>query len=332
MKPHPPNRFTPGPAAVLATLLLGSGASTAAPFLYTAPDLLLVVRQTGNASDLIVNLGQVTRFTAVAPGTSLPITALTPAQLTAAFPNLNDLSWSVTAANRPPVDPTYPLQTIWATAPRLDAGTAAPAWLRKGQFVQGNAASQIDALGVNAALTSSLLPGGPNNTATAVVLPVSAAYPIAPVLGPDGNFAGTFQGRVESVTPSDFDSQPGIVSRADFIELAPGSSAAGTLNQPGRFLGYFEFKPDGSLTFVSPTSAPPPPTITGITRQGDTTTVSFDTVPGVQYRLRRTDASGLTTPITSWSLQATTTGTGSVASFQDASSNSIHFYAIEALP
>lgn len=332
MKPHPPNRSNYGPAAVLASLLLGSGAAVAAPFVYTPPDLLLVVRQTGNAFDLVVNLGKVTQFTAVPPGTSVPITALTTTQLSAAFPNLNDLSWSVTAANRPPVDPAYPLQTIWATAPRLDAATAAPAWLRKGQFVQGNAASQISALGVNAALTSSLLPGGPNNSATAVVLPISAAYPIAPVIGSDGNFAGTFQGRVESVTPSDFDTHPGIVSRADLIELAPGTSAAGTLNQPGRFLGYFEFKPDGSLTFVSPTSAPPAPTITGITRQGGTTTVSFNSVSGIQYRLRRTDASGLTTPIASWSLQGTTPGTGSVASFQDTSADSIHFYAIEALP
>jgi hypothetical protein len=260
------------------------------------------------------------------------VDAFTTAQLTGAFPNLNDLQWSVAAANRPPVHPAYPLQTLWVTAPRTDPATPAPPWIRKGQFVQGTAGAQIDGIGVNAALTSSLLPGGPNNTATAVVLPVSAAYPVEPVIGPDGNYAGTFQGRVETVTTPDFDATPGAVSRADLIELIPGTTAAGTLNQPGRVLGTFELKPDGSLVFLNPGAAPVAPTITAITRQGDVATVSFNTVAGTRYQLRRTTAPGLTTPIASWSTQASLTGTGASATFQDTSTGEVHFYAIEALP
>ncbi len=333
MKPFDsPSRFRPA-AAWLATLVAAGGThALAAPFLYTPTDLILLVRQVGNASDLVVNLGSVTNFNTLPAGSSLPIPQVSLAQFTAAFPNLNGLLWSVAAANRPPANPNFPLQTLWVAAPRTEPATPATPWLRKGQFVQGNAASQIDGVVANAALTSSLIPGGPNNTATSVVLPVAANFPIAPLLGADGNYVGTFQGKVESLTPDDFDSAPDNVARTDLFELLPGTSAAGTLNQPGRYLGTFELTSAGNLSFVVASAAPPAPTLTGITRVGDVSTVSFTTAAGFTYRLRRTGAEGLTTPISGWTSLGTTTGTGSTASLQDNSPGGPGFYAVEVTP
>lgn len=319
-------------AAAAAGLAFSAGALHAAPFLYNPGDLLLTFRQTGGASDLVVNLGKASQYDGLPAGTTLPVTNLAAAQFSAAFPGVNALRWSVAAANRPPVDPNFPLQTLWVTAPRTDAATAAPPWLRKGQFVQGNAGAQIDAVGVNAALTSSLLPGGPNNTATGVVLPVAASYAIGPVFGAEGNFVGTFQGRVENVTPDDFDADPANVSRSDLFELAPGTSAAGTLNAPGRALGFFELKPDGTLSFRTGAAAPPAPEITGITRNDGVTRVEFQTAAGFTYRLRSTDAAGLGTPVSSWSTGASLSGTGSPLTLEDRVADSARFYAIEVRP
>ena len=331
---HPPtSRIRPHPFLPIAAALLGvfgSSQANAAPFLYAPGDLLVTFRQPGSAGDLVVNLGRVTQFTAVAPDQSVPLPAVTASALTAAFPSLSGLRWSVAAANRPPGDPGFPLQTIWVSAPRLDPATPAPAWLRKGQFVQGNAASQIEAIGANSTLVSSLLPGGPANTATLVVVPGSASYPLGPVLG-DGNYVGTFQGNVESLTPDDFADAPERRSRADLYELQPGTTAAGTLNAPGRHLGFFELSPAGALTFNTITAALPSPRITRIARQGEATTVTFETVAGANYRLRYTGPAGLVSPISTWNTSGSGAGTGSPLTLQDTTSDGVRFYAVEAL-
>lgn len=337
MKIRPPTQHPPLPppaAAGLVAVLLGLTLDAhSAPFVYTPTDLVLVFRQPGNASDLVVNLGKVTAYNGLPAGTTRVVDALNTAQLKEAFPTLNDLQWLVAGANRPPANDAFPLQSLWITAPRLDPETPATPWIRKGQFVQGNAASQVDALGVNAALTSSLLPGGPNNTATAVTLPVSAAYPVEPVIGPDGNLSGAFQGRVESVTPSDFDATPAAESRADLVELLPGTTAAGTLNQPGRTLGTFALRPDGSLVFRVPAASAPAATIRSITRAGQVTSVTFSSASGARYRLRRTDATGLLAPLQQWtSLETTVAGTGGDATLQDTHTGDAAFYGVESLP
>lgn len=332
MKVHRTNKLIRGFATLVGGFALFTGALQAAPFLYAPGDLVLAFRQTGNASDYVVNIGKATNFSSLTVGTSVPVANLSVDQLNAAFPTVNGLKWSVAAANRPPVDTNYPLQTLWVTAPRIDAAIQSNPWLRKGSSVQGNAGSQIDGVGVNAALSSSLLPGGANNTATGVVIPVNAPFPIGPVLGTDGNYVGTFQGIVENLTADDFDLDSSNVSRSDLYELIPGTRAGGTLDVPGRFLGYFELKPDGTLTFTNPASTPPVPNITSIVRNGNVTTVSFNTVSGVTYRLRYTDAAGLSSPLSTWSTGASVTGTGSVLSLEDTHTDPNRFYVVEAQP
>lgn len=332
MKADRTNTLIRGFATLVGGFALFTGALQAAPFLYAPGDLVLAFRQTGNASDYVVNIGKATNFSSLPAGTSVAVTRLSTEQLNAAFPTVNGLRWSVAAANRPPVDTNYPLQTLWVTRPRSDAAAQSNPWLRKGSSVQGNAGSQIDGVGVNAALSSSLLPGGANNTATGVVIPVNAAFPIGPLFGTDGDYVGSFQGIVENVTADDFDLDASNVSRSDLYELIPGTRAGATLDTPGRFLGFFELRPDGSLTFTNPVSAPPAPTITGLSRNGTVTRVSFNSVAGVTYRLRYTDAAGLSSPLSTWSTGASVAGTGSALSLEDNSAGSIRFYAVEAQP
>ena len=314
-------------AAVVGGFALFTGTLRAAPFLYSPGDLVLAVRQSGNAYDYVVNLGKATNYNNLPSDTTIAVGNFSVAQLNAAFPGLNELKWSVAAANRPPQDSNYPIQTLWVTGPRLDASVQSPVWLRKGQFTQATAGAQIDAIGNNAASSSSSQAAGPTNTVTGVVIPVSTDYTLGPAVGDSGNYVGTFQGNVETLTPADFDGDPGNVSRADLYELQPATS---TLGLPGRYLGYFELKPDGSLTFNTSAPLPPRPTITNITRTGDVTTVSFTTVSGATYRLRSANAAGLTTGVSTWTTGASISGTGSVLSLSDTNTADIRFFAVDA--
>jgi len=304
-----------------------TGTLPAAPFLYSPGDLTLAVRKTGNAYDYVVNIGKATNYNNLPGGVTFTVTNLSATQLGNAFPDLNDLQWSVAAANRPPADGNYPTQTLWVTRPRAEVSTQSVPWLRKGQFTQATAGAQIDAIGVNSATYSSGATSNVDNTISGVVIPVSTDYKLAPVIGDDGNYVGLFQGRVETLTASDFDSSPANVSRADLYELQPATS---TLGLPGRYLGYFELKPNGALTFSTASASPARPTITGITRTGNVTTVSFTTVNGANYRLRATDATGLSTPVSTWAIGSSVVGTGSVVSLSDTSTAAIRFFAVDA--
>lgn len=315
--------------AVAATLLVVPGLS-AASFLYAPGDLLLTLRQPGNAADLVVNLGPASVYSTLPAGKSQVVAQVDPTLLSATFPSLNGLAWSVLAANRPPVVPEFPLQTLWVGGVRLDPGAHSSPWLRKGQFVQGNAGAQIDAIGKNAAAFSSGQPAGPANTASAVAIPVGNAFAVGPVLGDPPTLVGSFQGRVETVTPDDFDTDPANVSRSDLYELIPGTRAEGTLDAPGRLVGVFALKSDGTLTF-STGDQPPVPVVAGINHSQGVATVTFRSWTGVTYRLRSTDESGVANPVSTWAIGASVNGDGSYLSLQDSPATPVRFYAVEAL-
>ena len=320
-----------GGGLALLTATLG-----AAPFAYNSGDLILGFRQIGGpAPDLVVNIGPGSIYEAVAPGQRLVVGNLTASQLNTAFPDLNGINWSVTGAVRALGDPNYAAQTIWATAARTDVNVPSVPWRRRNQFGQGGAASQFAAVGVNAATYSSVQPAGTNNTTTGVLIPLAdpSSY-TALVENADNSsasdFNGGFQGSVENTTPFDFTSLEPL-SRADLYELIPGTTSAGTVNTAGKWVGYFDLTPSGTLTFTAASTAPAAPTITGVQRSGNITTVSFTTANLVNYRLRATDAAGLTTPVATWSTNAVTrAGNGSVQSLQDTNGSNIHFYAVEA--
>src|ERR1044071_409513 len=63
-------------------------------------DLVAGFRKTGGSQgsyELIVNLGNITNFEALAAGASTNISTYAPSNLTAAFSSLNNLQWSVFA-------------------------------------------------------------------------------------------------------------------------------------------------------------------------------------------------------------------------------------------
>lgn len=330
MKLHRIPEIIRGATAVVGGFALFTGTLQAAPFLYSSGDLVLAIRQTGNANDLVVNIGKATDYSTLPEGTTLTVANLASSQLATAFPSVNGISWSAAAAIRSVGVAGFPFQTLWVTAPRADAETQSAPWLRFGQYVQGNAGSQIDAIGNNAAAYSSSQSSNANNTAVGVVIPTSSDYRVSPVLGDSANYAGTFQGNVENTTPGDFDLDPSNVSRSDLYELIPGASADGTLNTPGRYLGYFELSPGGTLTFNAATKALTAPAIKAIWRNGEITTIAFTTVANATYRLRSTTA-GLSLPLTSWETGASVSGNGALATLQETNSAATRFYVIEAL-
>jgi hypothetical protein len=311
-------------AAAVGGFALFTGTLPAAPFLYRQGDLALTFRKTGGASDLVVNIGRATNYNALPAGTTITISNLLVSHLATAFAGVNDLAWAVGGANRLGGDPNYPIQTLWVTRARLDSSTQSNPWLRKSQFDQGSTAGQVDGVGAKAATYSGNVASNANNTATAVIIPSNNLdYGLNVIIG-NGDYDGSFQGNVQNLTASDFDSDFANVSRSDLYELLPGNDT------PGRYLGYFEFQPDGTLTFNTIAPPPPRPTITNIIRVGNVTTVSLTTTASATYRLRYTDAAGLATPVSTWNIGSSLSGTGSVLPLSDTNSGDSRFYAVDA--
>ncbi len=312
-------------------MLAASGASSlvGATFKYSNCDLVVGFRIPGGASDLVVDIGPITSYDSLPAGTSVPITQVSGDQLLDTFSSLNGLEWSVGGAMRGNVNyPQYPLQTIWATSPQSVPGVPGPIWVRKGQFTLGTTAAQIDAIGAGGVTYGSSEPEGPNNSASAIVIPSTEPTSYTAAIGVGGDFAGTFQGLVENQTPDDFDSLS-VSSRSVLYELRPVTGVE--LNTPGKILGTFDLSPEGALTF---TAGEPPSraTITSILYSHGNPTISFTTVGAVTYRLRSTDASGLSKPISTWSVTgASIVGNGGIQSLQDGEAPaSNRFYAVEA--
>jgi hypothetical protein len=151
-------------------------------------------------------------------------------------------------------------------------------------------------------------------------------YAYSYYMGAGGNYAGTFPGTVETATGPSFTSG-GQPVRADFYQLLPGSG-------DGTYLGYFEFNPNGVMTYHSgPSQAVtiPRPTITGTTRVGTNTTVTFTTATGAFYSLRYTNSAGLKAPVSSWpTAGSAVTGNGTPMSISDPTADPLRFYSISA--
>jgi hypothetical protein len=322
--------------ALAGGLVWFTGSLQAQTFQYTKGDLVLLLRKTGSPADYAVNLGNATEYNNLPPGTLVTIDRLSQAQLGLAFPDLNGVRWSVAGVNRLPVTfPEHPPQTLWIARPRGELAEQSAPWLRRSASLQGNTGSQVDAIGVRARYAGNdLLAAGPDNTATGVIVPLTGAFQnfnLSAPIGPGGNYANNFQGNVENLTPDDFTASPSNVSRSDLYEVEPGTASGGTINAPGRYLGYFELKADGTLTFNT-TVTVPTPEITGISREAGVTTLSFPTVSGVTYQLRATGAAGLTTPVSTWTAGASVVGDGTEKTLQDNSADAIRFFIIEAQP
>ena len=117
-------------------LLPGCWLAHAQYFQYTSHgDLLAGFRKPGAGNyELVVNIGNITNLLALSPGSTLALTAYSPAQLSDSFSSFGGLQWSVSATVVGAPGSTWDgfgRSTIWYTLPRqaAEVPTSAPARL-----------------------------------------------------------------------------------------------------------------------------------------------------------------------------------------------------------
>jgi hypothetical protein len=178
-----------------------------------------------------------------------------------------------------------------------------------------------------------------DNTASLVREPINNTYSLSSFIGGKfdprrSDFQGTWPRSVEDITPDTFTNSV----RSDLYEVRPLGYVdphTGLTNGSAAYLGYFEFKPDGSMTFTranaSTPPGPPPPPKLSIARSGTISTISFATTNGATYTLYYTSANGLGQPAANWpSSPNTITGDGTTKSFVDSSADSTRYYRVSA--
>jgi hypothetical protein len=296
--------------------------SAQAQFTDNNRDLILTFRQTGfdgkgNSSthDFEVDLGQASIYYGAAWGSSIPITAYTTTQLSTLFNNFNDLSWSVGGcvdADGDGGSAAKPDGTLWLTDPRANPGTPSAAWVCRDIYSQANGCQGIETIMDNDGVDSQLYHSTALvDTSTALSITANTTWAPDSALGALGNYNGGFSGVVENTTPHTF-ATAGSPSRSDFYELQPSASLIGG---PGTYLGYFELKTNGSLTFYAQYTQP----TLSITSDGVNVYISFSTTPGGIYKLYYTSVDNMTAPVSSWTaVSPTITGNGSVQTFTQA--------------
>jgi len=143
------------------------------------------------------------------------------------------------------------------------------------------------------------------------------------VVGPDSDFNGTFPGNVENSTPGNFITS-GKVVRSDFYQLTPTSGYG-----LGKFLGYFEFSTNGTMTYVAYPSATP--VIKSISRSGNNTTIRYTTGLYGTYTLRGTNNLVSGTAKTNWpALAVLASGDTLIHTNTDTTTDTARFYIITA--
>jgi hypothetical protein len=347
--------------SLAALWVLGSPEANAQFFSYTASgDVLAGFRKTGQHQgnyELVVNLGNVTNFIKMAPGSAIPISEFSPAQLAAAFPDgFSNLQWSVFSTFSgvtPWVTPlgSFPGATIWYTLPRTNSDTQSTPYPRLVAGSQFSVKPYMLGIGQNAiAISMGLGTTNDNNNSVLVREPILgnesrnlSAGISDPLNSSIGNFGGTLPFNVENTTPDAFTS----LTRSDFYQSVPTSTGGsrpvtyidpitGLTNGPAYFVGSFQLNPDGTMTFTrastnSPPPPPPPPQLMSVTRVADSTTITFTTTNGATYALHFTNSAGLDSPVTTWSTSPTTIiGNGGTGSLSDSSSDAERFYRVSA--
>ena len=139
---------------------------------------------------------------------------------------------------------------------------------------------------------------------------------------------------LEVTTPGNFS---GMV-RSDLYEVRPLTTATGmTVVDPhtgtsglGWYIGYFEFKSDGTMTFTREAASTVPPQVPlSFARTNDVSTISFVSSSSVTYKLFFTNAAGLGVAVSNWPSQSgTISGDGTAKSFQDTTTDPMRFYRV----
>jgi len=345
----------------LSSVVLVTLAGLSAPgqtFQYQVNDLFLTFRKTGinqENYESLVNIGQASNYVGAAIGAKLTVKGYAGTQVTpGSFTSLNNISWSVIGYYVGTAYPGYPSYTLWVTVPRQNNSIKTADAARLDRLTQNTIRSKIASIASNAGYVSQDLGTSNQFNTVSFVRESIAAYPGHTVSvwmgGTVDNTIGTLNdtwpatepngGNLELTTSSRF----GSAVRSDLYEVRPLTDAQG---QPivdphtgtsglAYYVGYFEYNPDGTLTFTreAPTSQPinpPAPQLLSTTYSGNTTTIWFSTTNGATYMLFYTTATGLGTPISAWTaLPTTLLGTGNPGSLSDTSSDSERFYIVGA--
>jgi hypothetical protein len=341
-------------AAFLALVLAGAAQSVHAQvFTYQRSDLCLGFRNSSADNyEVVVDIGQASNYVNLSIGTSISVPNFSLSQLTpVSFPDLNNLSWSVTSYY-PLGDtayPGYPVDTLWATVPRTDVNTQSTPPTREDSGTQSGCVNKIQGIFLDAkAISKAVVVSNQYNTPYLVQESVST-YPnqiLSVNMGgiedsTIGNLNDTWWGdNLEITTPSSFS---GSV-RSDLYEVRPLTDLNGVIivdphtgtNGPAYYVGYFQFNSDGTMTFTRQTSvAPPPPAPTlsislpsGFILNSSKLTISFATTNGSTYTLHATNSAGLASAVTTWPSLGSLTGNGGIQNFQDTITSSNRVYAV----
>lgn len=343
---NPKSRCRLAGAVLWGGMLLCPVLATAQPFLVPNDgDLLAGFRKTGANQanyEVVVNVGNITNFEALASGTQTTVTRFSASQLSDAFADLNNLQWSVSGTLKVFGSwAGFPNATFWFTLPRATSGTQSVAPGRFSSAVQKQVKQEMLGVGIGAAFISSSGVSNADNTAFLVREPSGDSQHALSVYLADPNFSeiGDFNANlpfdVENNTPANFTS----AVRSDLYQSCPtGTTDPLTHTTTGQayYVGYFELSPDGTLSFTrasagTQTNSPPTPPELTLARAGSTTTISLATTNGATYTLYHTNSAGLTAPISTWAtLPGTLTGDGTIESFTDSSTDADRVYRVGA--
>jgi|GEM_PF-741555 len=323
--------------AILGALCLSAVVLTqveANTFPYVSGDVLLCIRKSPTgAQDLLVNVGNISYFTNLAPNTTVPISTYTGTQLGQV--GTNSIAWSAWAyLDASATRPNGMTNTIYMTSPRdpADNNTQTTPYYRDTKSTQGQVVSKLSSIAagaVNNANFSGL------NSATAVLESESynlsgglvVSYAIG--LGNNLNFNDSFQSPPEQYTAANF-TTGGTPVRADFYCIVPtvGNDHS---EPPSQFLGYFQLSPAGVMTYTAyPSATVAVPVIISFTRTNATSTVTFTTGSAGTYSLRGTNSAGLSTARASWPVISSVAGDGNNHSLSDVTAAAEKFYTITA--
>ena len=254
---------------------------------YSVGDVLVCFRN-GGANDLVVDAGPITTFTGASPNQRIPITQYSSGQLNAAFGEADGLDWSAFT--------WLSDNTLFVTEARASLDTQTDPFQSFNSAVQHNTALRMATIPTGALSKTAF--NGLNNS-TAVIEPDSistyqtgSSYANSLLGAAGGQFNNTFTGDPENATAGDFTTS-GVVVRSDLYQMTPTSGFA-----HGTFLGYFEFAPDGTMTYVAyPTVVP---VINSITRSGNLTTIDYNTGTYGTYTLRGINTLNSSASPTNW--------------------------------
>jgi PKD repeat protein len=276
--------FRPFLPCTLALLALSTIAQ-AQIFTYVNNDLVLGFRKntpyTEN-NEVVVDIGGASNYFNLPVGTTIPVPGFSASQLSpGSFTSLNNLSWSVVGGYSGSSYSGYVNNTLWLTVPRADNAVRSSDPTRLIYSLQQIVKAKIGSIAgaSSGAGFISLQLGTSNqfNTPTFVRESIAtygthilsdwmsgAVDPTQGTLSDSWPSSEPNSGNLEVTTPAGFSS--GSV-RSDLYEVRPLTTGSGaTVVDPHTgtsglawYIGYFEFKSDGSMTFTREAASAPPP-------------------------------------------------------------------------